>query len=404
MTWSSVVAGTAEEESWKQWWWQCGVCGYWSPAQKNKCGSCGCKKAVAADLAPKHDKRPGGSMGDFIWPALREHQAGRGPVVPRPPPSPTPSSTVTWATSVQPATPPAQRQASSDASPVPSSQDIKAIEAAINAMPASQHCDETRKMLEDRLSLMKRAVTLSKPTASQLATTVAAHDRAMKRLGAADAAAQRAAEEVSKAQGEVDALASEVSRLKATIGGDKPARSSLETMADSFRVVLDEMSDSPSVPADIVASAKLNMERLHSDLFALAAQTRAPVDAVRPLTVHRAAATAVTARLAGPSAPMASASAAAAAPLPATPPRQPVTPPRAAMVRSTSLPQLCGDPGDHMPLCHAVPGPPRPVLRVRQKLRPAPYVVPAPAHAGPAASMAYIQPEDGDEGWDQPIL
>ena len=153
----------------------------------------------------------------------------------------------------------------------------------------------------------------------------------------------------------------------------------------SFRGVLDEMIDSPTVPADIVASAKLNMERLHGDLTALAAQARATAQAVRPPTVHRAAAASVAARPAAPSAAMAAAVEAAATALPATPPLQP----------AASLPQLGGELHEQLPLCHAVAGPPRPVLRIRQKLRPAPYLSPAAALAALSAAQSGEQQEDG---------
>ena len=72
-------------------------------------------------------------------------------------------------------------------------------------------------------------------------------------------------------------------------------------------------------------------------------------------------------------------------------------------MRSASLPQLGGELHEQLPLCHAVAGPPRPVLRIRQKLRPAPYLSPAAALAALSAAQSGEQQEDGTEGWDQPM-
>ena len=252
---AGAARGDKDDDAWKQWWWQCNVCTYWNQSQKGKCTRCGCKKSFAkagpggtSTAAPDSSSWAPGpasppTLGDYLWPALREFSGAPATQSAPTPPQPGLAAAAHQVASAVHA-PDAQHERVDPS--VPTSVDIKHAEAALKALPTTPIFADSRAALEAKIGAVKRAITLSKPQASQLATTVAALDRARKHLTAAGVTAQRAAEELSKAQGDVDSLSDELARLNAELGGPSAHRSdSLQGLADSFRAVLNDMVGSP---------------------------------------------------------------------------------------------------------------------------------------------------------------
>ena len=223
------------------WWCQCGS---WQWAQKKKCARCGIKKAwgqVQRPEAPQYSTPPWRSEA---W-SPQSHGAH------------TESSQAAPKDSVT--------------APVV----IKHFGSALLALPDEECYAEARASVAKQIADKKKAITLSKPLASQLAGASAAWERAKTKVERAEAALLTATAEVESARAAEVQLASEVAEIQAKVTAYQPPEDCISSMTSGMTSVLEDMRKSGRVSGEIMTGAEQAMAKLVNDIRDVAARARA---------------------------------------------------------------------------------------------------------------------------------
>ena len=237
MTWKSGVEENVENE-WRSHWWSCCICSRYTAMGKNKCRSCGAKKAWAT------------------WSKAGQGAGYASVVYGNPPQQPTSSVPMTaylpaseyWpsidATTIPKAGSAADEMATSKDKEESPQQVIKSLESSLTFLPIGAAFEPTRAFIKVQIEDAKKLITKSKPLPSQLAACSAALERTKGRCEKAREAAQKAQDLYLEECKQVQHLESEFRRLESEITAasvPSPAASSIEEMSSALKRVLADM-------------------------------------------------------------------------------------------------------------------------------------------------------------------
>ena len=227
-SWQSSKVGRFSGE-WPE--WKCSHCGTgnWEHygKQAKQCRVCGCKKSYAQAVQSPW-------QGSF-----------RGTT---PPPS-----SASWSPSAQ----------CPDKSQL--QEDIKALQVALDALPAVDDNLELRTSIATKIAGKKSAITAFKPLGARIDGCRGALERALARKANAEKALGEAQAAILQADQEAVQLAQQLQQLEsevATHGEQREQTDSIEGMTAALSKVISEMKSSPLVAPEILQETEAHMTKL----------------------------------------------------------------------------------------------------------------------------------------------